>query len=127
MAWEVIAHEEFAAWLVDQSDKVQVGVAASVAVLAVLAELGPRLGRPRVDTLYGSDFDNMKELRFKVGRSPYRVLFAFDPIRRAILLVGGDKGKDKRWYDINIPIADDRFRQHLATMKDEADDGDPVR
>lgn len=99
------------------------GVAAAV---KVLAEFGPQLGRPRVDTVHGSAFDNMKELRLKVDRSPYRVLFAFDPIRRAILLVGGDKGKDKRWYEINIPIADDRFRRHLAQMKDEADDGDPV-
>jgi hypothetical protein len=124
MAWEVIADEEFAAWLLDQPERVQVCVAAAV---AVLAEFGPQLGRPRVDTVYGSDFENMKELRLKVGRSPYRVLFAFDPTRRAILLVGGDKGKDKRWYEINIPIADGRFRRHLAKLKDEADDGDPVR
>ena len=124
MAWDVIADEEFAAWLLDQSGKVQICVAAAV---AVLAEFGPQLGRPRVDTVYGSDLESMKELRLRVGRSPYRVLFAFDPARPAILLVGGDKGKDRRWYETNIPIADDRFRRHLARLKDEADDGDPVR
>jgi hypothetical protein len=123
MVWDVIADEDFAAWLLDQPDRVQVSVAAAV---LVLSEFGPQLGRPRVDTVYGSDFENMKELRVKVGRSPYRILFAFDPIRRAVLLVGGDKGRDKRWYDVNIPIADDRFRRHLRNLKDEADDGDPV-
>jgi hypothetical protein len=124
MAWDVLADEDFAAWLLEQPDRVQVRVAAAV---LVLSEFGPQLGRPRVDTVYGSAFDNMKELRVKVGRSPYRILFAFDPIRRAVLLVGGDKGCDKRWYDVNIPIADDRFQRHLRNlMKDEADDGDPL-
>lgn len=51
----------------------------------------------------------MKELRFKVRRSPFRLLFAFDPQRRAVLLLAGDKGKDKRWHEVNIPIADARI------------------
>ena len=125
MAWEVIAVDEFSEWLLGQAGRVQ---AAMTAAVEALAEFGPQLGRPLVDTLHGSAFDNMKELRFHVGGRPYRVLFAFDPKRRAILLIGGDKGKDKRWYKVNVPVADDRLRRHLASIeKKEKDDGDPVR
>ena len=70
----------------------------------------------------------MKELRYKVGERPYRVLFAFDPKRRAVLLLGGDKGKDKRWYKVHVPVADERFRRHLSEIEAEQDDaGNPVR
>jgi hypothetical protein len=89
-----------------------------IAVLELLAERGPLLGRPLVDTITGSRHNNMKELRpGSAGRSELRVLFAFDPHRVAVLLMGGDKaGRWKRWYSENIPIADDRFDQHLATL-----------
>ena len=123
MPWEVIAVEEFAAWLLGESDGVQIETAARV---AVLAEFGPQLGRPSVETIQGSAFINLKELRYKVDRRPYRVLFAFDPSRRTVLLLGGDKGKDKRWYLVNVPIAEDRLREHLASLEEAAGDGDPV-
>ena len=122
MAWSVISVVEFDEWLDDQTSPVRI---VTDAMVEVLAEFGPQLGRPQVDTLYGSAFDNLKELRYKVGGRPYRILFAFDPKRRAVLLLGGDKGKDKRWYQINVPIADDRFRRHLAEIE-RKDDGDPV-
>jgi hypothetical protein len=83
-----------------------------------------------VDTLNGSAIANLKELRYKVGNRPYRVLFVFDPKRRAVLLIGGDKGKDKRWYKINVPVAEERYHRHLAASRREGDDddgGDPVR
>lgn len=99
-------------WLttLDQSSYEQV-----VAALELLAERGPQLGRPLVDTVIGSRHKNMKELRpGSSGRSELRVLFAFDPERRAILLMGGDKaGNWKKWYSVNIPIADERFAEHL--------------
>jgi len=81
---------------------------------------GQRLRRPLVDPVSGSRHKNMKELRpGSTGRSEIRVLFAFDRVRRAILLVGGDKSGDwSGWYDVNIPIADNRFDEHQeATTK----------
>jgi hypothetical protein len=89
------------------------------AALELLAEEGPMLGRPLVDTVKGSEYKNMKELRpGSSGRSEVRILFAFDPMRRAILLVAGDKAGDwRRWYSRNIPVADRRFREHLADQR----------
>lgn len=90
-----------------------------LAALELLAEHGPHLGRPLVDSVVGSRHRNMKELRpGSSGRTEIRVLFAFDPERKAILLVGGDKsGEWKRWYWKNISTADDLFERHLAAMK----------
>jgi hypothetical protein len=90
-----------------------------LAAIRVLRDRGPALGRPLVDTIEGSRHKNMKELRpGSTGRSEIRVLFAFDLERQAILLVGGDKSGDwSRWYDVNIPVADDRFDAHLAVRQ----------
>lgn len=113
--WDVeveLVHE----WLtaLDQSSYEQV-----VAALELLAERGPQLGRPLVDTVRGSRHKNMKELRpGSSGRSELRVLFAFEPERRAILLVAGDKvGNWTKWYSVNIPMADKRFDEHLRRRK----------
>ena len=90
-----------------------------VAALEVLAEQGPSLGRPLADSIVGSTYRNMKELRTgSSGRSEVRILFAFDPERKAILLVAGDKaGNWQKWYRTNIPLADERYRQHLDRLK----------
>lgn len=90
-----------------------------IAALEVLQAEGPTLGRPLVDTIKGSRHKNMKELRpGSGGRSEIRILFAFDPKRRAILLVAGDKSRDwTRWYKRNIPVADQRFNDHLDTLR----------
>jgi hypothetical protein len=90
-----------------------------IAALELLAERGPLLGRPLVDTVISSRHNNMKELRpGSAGRTELRALFAFDPQRAAIMLVAGDKqGQWKRWYDQNIPIADDLFDTHLNKLK----------
>ena len=79
------------------------------------------LGRPLVDTLAGSALPNLKELRpGSKGRSEVRILFAFDPERQAVLLVAGDKaGKWQRWYNENIPVAEQRFRKWLGGEYDE--------
>jgi hypothetical protein len=86
-----------------------------LALSRLLQRFGPGLGRPRVDTLNGSRHPNMKELRFGAADGEWRVLFAFDPRRRAILLAAGDKSGvgDKRFYRALIRRADERFDAHL--------------
>lgn len=99
-------------------------VSSIFAALGVLAEKGPDLGRPLVDTVSNSMLANMKELRpSSPGDSEIRILFAFDPERRAILLLGGDKSKGKsgkfkwaRWYRKAIPQAERRFIEHLKGL-----------
>jgi hypothetical protein len=87
-----------------------------LALALVLQEFGPQLGRPRVDTLKGSQHANMQELRFSAADGEWRVAFAFDPGRKAILLVAGDKsgGSERRFYRQLIRKADERFDAHLA-------------
>lgn len=92
-----------------------------LALTRLLRQFGPQLGRPRVDTLDGSRHANMKELRFSAADGEWRVAFAFDPKRNAILLVAGDKsgGSEKRFYRELIRKADDRFDAHVARLKKE--------
>jgi hypothetical protein len=87
----------------------------------LLQQFGPELGRPRVDTLNGSAHANMKELRFEADGGVWRVAFAFDPERKAVLLVGGDKsgGSEKRFYKQLIRKADERFEAHLARLEEK--------
>lgn len=89
-----------------------------LALAIVLQQFGPQLGRPRVDTLKGSRHANMKELRFSAADGEWRVAFAFDRRRAAILLVAGDKsgGSQKRFYREMIRKADERFDAHLARI-----------
>ena len=116
MAWEIEYTDEFEIWWNSLDESEQVDIDASV---GLLEEYGPNLGRPHADTVDGSKHTNMKELRTQHDGRPYRTLFAFDPTRTAILLIGGDKTGDKRWYDVHVPIADDLFDEHLKTLKDE--------
>ena len=90
-----------------------------IAALELLAMRGPQLGRPLVDSVKGSRHRNMKELRpGSSGGSELRVLFAFDPERKGILLVGGDKaGSWKKWYTKSIPLADERYDRHLERLR----------
>lgn len=90
-----------------------------LAAIRILRSDGPTLGRPLVDTIVGSRHSNMKELRpGSTGRTEIRVLFAFDIERRAILLVGADKSEaGSGWYELNIPIADDRFDEHQPRVQ----------
>lgn len=80
-----------------------------------LKRSGPELGRPTVDTIEGSRHSNMKELR----AGTIRVLFAFDPQRRAVLLLGGDKRGQKRWYKKAVHLADNLYDQHLTTLEEK--------
>ena len=113
--WEVIFHNEFEEEFKEFEEELQDELLAHA---VLLRDYGPILGRPTVDTLKGSRHTNMKELRFDWGRESWRVAFAFDPKRRAILLAGGDKaGVDqRRFYRKLIAVADRRFDGHLAFL-----------
>jgi hypothetical protein len=87
---------------------------ASAVVL--LEQKGPQLDSPQTSGIHGSRHGHMRELRIQHAGRPYRVLYAFDPRRVAILLIGGDKTGDKRWYSRMIPIADDLYDQHLREI-----------
>ena len=83
----------------------------------LLRQLGPGLPRPHADTLKGSKHPNMKELRTQHKGRPLRTMFAFDPRRCAILLIGGNKTGDNRFYDKMIPLADSLYDQHLKSLR----------
>lgn len=119
--WEVRLHPEVEAWFLDLC-RVDPSSADLVAeAIEVLVEHGPALGRPLVDRLKGSDYHNMKELRpGSTGTTEVRMIFAFDPVREAVFLVAGDKsGRWQSWYRKAIPLADARFAEHLAALKQE--------
>jgi len=114
--WEVDLHDDFVPEYRDLHQNVQDELLAQI---ELLEQFGPQLGRPRADTLNGSRHANMKELRFDAAGGVWRVAFAFDPSRKAILLVAGDKsgGSEKRFYRRLIDKADARFEVHLAKVK----------
>ncbi len=118
VTWKVSFHENLEA----EFDALDEAVEDELLAHAKLLEhFGPQLGRPRVDTLNGSRHANMKELRFDADNGVWRVAFAFDPKRRAVLLVAGDKsgGSEKRFYRQLIAKADERFDSHLLRLKKE--------
>src|SRR5438477_1318869 len=119
MQWIVIFHEGFDAEFQALDEALQDELLAHA---KLLESYGPDLGRPVVDTLKGSRHANMKELRFSWQKQVWRMAFAFDPKRRAILLVGGNKGgaDQKRFYKHLITTADRRFDEHIAAMKQVA-------
>ena len=116
MEWRVEFRPEFVEEFAELSEPVQDEIAALIDVLKVI---GPQLKRPGSDTLGGSAHANMKELRFDADDGVWRVAYAFDPQRRAILLVAGDKSgvSQKRFYKTLITKADARFNEHLAALK----------
>jgi hypothetical protein len=116
LAWDVEYTEGFEAWWSTLSEGEQADVDASVQLLEAY---GPQLGRPHVDTVQSSRHSNMKELRTQSGGKPLRTFFAFDPRRTAILLVGGDKTGDRRFYDRMIPIADNAYDEYLTEIEKE--------
>jgi hypothetical protein len=118
VSWTVIFHDAFNGELEQLSGAVQDELLAQA---KLLEQFGPTLGRPRVDTLKGSRHANMKELRFDADGGVWRVAFAFDPKRRAVLLVAGDKsgGSQKQFYRQLVRTADKRFDEHLENVKKE--------
>jgi hypothetical protein len=116
MKWDVEFHEDFA----PEFDALPEDVQDEIRALAgALEEIGPLLGRPRADTLNGSRHANMKEPRFDASDGVWRVAFAFDPGRKAVLLVAGYKsgGSKKRFYRQLVEKADRRFDDHLSRIR----------
>ena len=118
MAWEVEYTDEFGTWWNGLTEEEQIELDAKV---RLLEQHGPVLPRPHSDVIVTSKHANMKELRWKVifsqHRAELRVLYAFDPRRAAILLIGGDKTGNPNWYEEYVPIADQLFDDHLKLIE----------
>jgi hypothetical protein len=115
VGWDIEYTDQFEAWWDTLTASEQRAIGAAVEALELH---GPALGRPLVDTLRGSRHANMKELRPRGGNM--RILFAFDPRRTAILLIGGDKsGRWQEWYSEMIPVADDLYDTHIEQLRRE--------
>jgi hypothetical protein len=117
--WEIELHGSVEAWLLGLVDEEPETADLVEEAIDMLAATGPTLGRPLVDRIKGSEHHNMKELRpASAGGSEVRILFIFDPQRQAILLTAGDKSGDwKGWYRRNIPLAEERYSEHLARLE----------
>ena len=116
MSWEVEYTDEFGDWWNGLSEEEQEAVAAYV---RLLEERGAALGFPHSSAIKMSKHGHMRELRIQHRGRPLRALYAFDPRRPAILLIGGDKTGDERWYDVNVPIADRLYEEHLDQLGKE--------
>jgi len=113
MSWEVEVSDEFRDWYESLVVDLRSTIASAVDRLELL---GPELSRPFADTLKGSRFPNMKELRVQYRGRPYRILFIFDPRRNAYLILGGDKSGNRRWYQEAIRKADEIYACHLGEI-----------
>jgi hypothetical protein len=120
VGWQVLLHPEVEAWFLGLCRNDPITADGISDAIDQLVENGPGLGRPLVDRIQGSHFHNMKELRPpSTGSTEIRMLFAFDPAREAIFLVAGDKaGNWNRWYRQAIPLADERYTEHLIDLKE---------
>lgn len=114
--WNVEFTDAFEDWWNGLSEDEQEDVNAKV---ILLQRFGPALRRPHSDVITSSRHPNMKELIIQHAGRPYRVLYAFDPRRSAILLIGGDKTGDDRWYERFVPIAERLYDEHLAALRKE--------
>jgi hypothetical protein len=118
--WLVEFTNEFGEWWDTLSDADQIAIDAHI---RELQRRGPNLPFPYSSGVEGSRHDHMRELRIQRGGRPLRIFYAFDPRRAAILLIGGDKTGDNRFYEKTIPIADKLYDEHLAELEKEKDDG----
>ena len=116
VAWDVEGTDEFAGWFESLSDEEQVSVGR---VVELLVEHGPSLPFPYSSGIATSRHRHMRELRIQHEGRPYRVLYAFDPRRAGILLLGGDKTGNDRWYDEHVPMADKLYDEYLRELQRE--------
>lgn len=112
--WEIERTDEIAEWISSLDDDAKESIFRD---LMILKTIGPSLGRPYVDTVKNSKFTNMKELRVQSKFKVLRLFFAFDPERKAIMLIGGDKKGDKRFYEKMISIADALYEKHVKQLR----------
>lgn len=117
--WEVVLVAEVAAWFEKLAEDDWKSAEQVEDAIDLLAATGPTLGRPLVDRIKGAENHHLKELRpGSSGGSEIRILFTFDPVRRAVLLVAGDKaGNWRGWYEVNVPMAEERYREHIADLE----------
>jgi hypothetical protein len=120
MEWEVEYTDEFGAWWLTLTEGMQISIDAHV---RKLEQLGPNLPFPYSSGVSGSRHRHMRELRVQSGGNPLRIFYAFDPRRAAILLIGGDKTGDARFYERFIPLADRLYDDHLAELEGEHNHG----
>jgi hypothetical protein len=116
MAWEIVYSTEFETWLHSLDLDSAKAIARS---LGILQEFGPMLGRPQVDTLKGGRLKNLKELRTQCKRCVFRSFFIFDSARNAVILIGGDKTGDKRFYRKMIPLAEEIYDDYIRRFSHE--------
>ncbi|HEX6747916.1 MAG TPA: type II toxin-antitoxin system RelE/ParE family toxin [Longimicrobium sp.] len=116
MAWEVEVTDEFLEWYMALPLK---EAQAVFRVVGYLEERGPQLSFPFSSDVRGSRHGNMRELRAQSGGHPLRMLYAFDPRRTAIILLGGDKTGDDAWYERNVPLADRLYDEYLEELRKE--------
>ena len=114
MAWEVEYTDEFNRWRAGLTYRERSRINASI---DLLTEYGPRLPFPHSSGVRGSRYGHMRELRVQIGGRPFRVFYAFDPRRSAIVLVGGDKTGDNRFYRRYIPIADRLYDEYVSQLR----------
>ncbi|MDQ1353558.1 MAG: hypothetical protein QG657_3864 [Acidobacteriota bacterium] len=114
--WIIERTDEIVQWIAKLNDDAKEAIYKN---LLILKNIGPSLGRPYVDSINESKHKNMKELRVQNKKRLFRIFFAFDPDRKAILLIGGDKRGDKRFYQRLIPIADKLYDQYLEKKETE--------
>jgi len=116
VTWVVEYTDQFDEWWESLSEDEQDSVAATV---GVLEERGPTLQHPISSGIESSRHSHMRELRIQHQGDPYRVLYAFDPRRAGILLIGGNKTGNDRWYEEYVPQADDLYDEHLKELKEK--------
>lgn len=116
MEYEIQLTDECSEWILELSDSAKADILASIGLLEAV---GPNLGYPHSSKINGSKYSHMRELRIQHRGKPYRILYAYDPKRKAILLIGGNKAADKQWYKKFIAKADKLYAKHLTTLTGE--------
>ena len=116
MKWEVEVTDEFLDWWSESSQSIQNDITS---VVGLLEMRGPQLDHPHSSKINGSKHSHMRELRVQSGGNPIRIFYAFNPVRRALLLIGGDKTGNDRFYDEFISIADRLYDEHLDELRKE--------
>ncbi|MBI5603458.1 MAG: type II toxin-antitoxin system RelE/ParE family toxin [Deltaproteobacteria bacterium] len=120
MAWIVEYTDEFEAWWVGLDEEEQIDLDA---VVGLLEEKGPHLPFPFSSDIKGARYRAIRELRVQHKGKPYRILYAFDPRRAAILLIGGRKTGGGRWYEQYLPLAERIYEDHLKSLEEDQGGG----